>query len=357
MAKRTLIFLAVSVFFVSLSDAADKVRIRQGAPVSGTVTQMSPDEVEIEQGPIKKKIPVNEILSVEYDEEPAELSTLVRSAYEDGRYAEALSAVKKIDAKEIERSEILQDLAFYRAACSVRMALSGNLPPAIARDPAKVSAARAEAGRLLMEFESKQSGSYHYLETCQLLGDLLVSMNKLESATKYYDKLANSSFPEYKLKAGVLVGRALESLKQYDKAIAKYEDVISGEGTSKEAIGQKLTATCGKATSLAATGKADEAIKIVEEVIAKADPGDVELHARAYNSLGSCYRSAGKKKEALIAYLHTDLLFGSFPEQHAEALAALATLWTEAEDKPDRAEKAKELLKTRYPGSRWAQGK
>jgi tetratricopeptide (TPR) repeat protein len=304
---------------------------------------MSPDQVVVENGPIKKEVPVNEIISIEYDEEPNELSNIVRNAYEDARFADALAAVNRLDISEIKRPEVLQDVAFYKAASMARLALGGSGSP-------------QDAGRLLAAFESKESGSYHYLEVCELLGDLLVAAGKVDNAQKYYDKLASSSFPEYKLKAGVLGARALESQKKYEEAIAKYDEVINGVGDSKEAVSQKLAATCGKASALAATGKTDEAIKMVEEVIAKAEATDLELHARAYNALGSCYRSAGKKKEALHAYLHTDLLFAAFPEQHAEALAALSLLWKDA-DKADRADQAKATLKERYPGSRWAQGK
>ncbi len=323
--------------------AADKVKLKQGPPVSGTITQMSSEEVVVEQGPLVKKLPVNEITAVEYDEEPPELNNLVRNAYEDARFSDALTAVSKIDDSKIVRPEILQDLAFYKAASMARLALGGSGSP-------------QDAGRLLAAFESKGSGNYHYLEVCQLLGDLLVAAGKLENAGKYYDKLAKSAFPEYRLNAGVRLARAFESQKQFDKAIEKYDEVIGDSADSKEAVSQKLAATCGKASALAATGKVDEAVKMVEEVIGKADAGDLELHARAYNALGSSYRSAGKKKEALIAYLHTDLLFAGFPEQHAEALAALSTLWAEA-DKLDRANEAKKTLKDRYPGSRWAQGK
>jgi tetratricopeptide (TPR) repeat protein len=343
MLKRTTLFLALVALIIPVSEAADKIKMKQGPPAAGTITQMSLDEVTIEQGSVPKKVPVNEIISIEYDKEPAAMTSLVRNAYEDGRFSDALVAVNKIDAADIERPEILQDLAFYKAACSARLALGGSGSP-------------QDAGRLLIAFESKHSGNYHYLEVCQLLGDLLVAAGKPDAAQKYYDKLANSTFPEYKLLAGVLVARALESQKQYQKAIAEYDEVISGEGNSKDAIGHKLAATCGKASAMAATGKADEAVKMVEEVISKADAADLELHARAYNALGSCYRSAGKKKEALIAYLHTDLLFAGFPEQHAEALAALSTLWAEV-DKVDRATQAKATLKERYPGSRWAQEK
>lgn len=336
------LLVALAATSVGSAFALDKIKPRQGVPTSGTITSMSPEEVEIEAGPVKKKVPVNEIQFVEYDGEPNELS-LVRGAYASGKYEETLELLGKIDADKVERNEVKQDLDFYRAAALGHLALAG-------------AGSMQEAGRALLAFESKQAGSYHYLEVCQLIGDMLVSAGKLDAATRYYDKLANSRFPEYKLKADYLVAKALEGQKKYAEAISKYDAVINGVGDSPDSQSQKLASVCGKATCLAATGKADEAVKMVEDVISKADAGDLQLHAQAYNALGSVYRTAGKKKEALMAYLHTDLLFSAFPEQHAEALAALSELWRDA-DKADRADQAAATLKDRYPGSRWAQGK
>ena len=343
MLKQTVFITAAILLAVSVGHAADKVKVRGAPLISGTITQMNPDEVVVEQGPVIKKVPVNQIISIEYDEEPSELGNIVRNAYEDARFDDALAGIGKLELGEITRPEILQDVDFYKAASMARLALGGGGPP-------------REAGGLLAAFEAKASGNYHYLEVCELLGDLLVAAGKVDNAQKYYDKLASSAFPEYKLKAGVLGARALESQKKYDAAIAKYDEVINSDADGKEAVSQKQAAMCGKASALGATGKTDEAIKLVEDVISQADAADLELHARAHNALGSCYRAAGKKKEALFHYLHTDLLFAAYPEQHAEALAALSTLWMEA-DKADRAAFAKSTLKDRYPGSRWAQGK
>lgn len=334
--------LVVVALMASVAGASDTIRVKGGPPMIGAIVKMSPDEVVLEQGPLKKNIPVNQILVIEYDEDPTGMS-VVRSAYNEARYADVLAALKKINAAEIKRDEVIQDIEFYRAAASSRLALGG-------------AGSTKDAGRMLVQFEGKHSGSYHYLEACELLGDLLVAANNITAAQKYYDKLADSQFPELKLKANILQARALESQKDYDKAIAKYDEVISAEASTKEAQAQQYAAICGKATALAATGKSDEAIKMVEEVLSKADAADLELHARAYNALGSSYRAAGKKKEALLWYLHTDLLFSGFPEQHAEALAALADLWNDA-DKADRALQARSTLKDRYPGSRWAQNK
>jgi tetratricopeptide (TPR) repeat protein len=343
MRTKIIAFFTLLCLATSTSFAADRVKVRQGAPALGTITKMTADQVVVEQGPLVKRVPVTEIISIEFEEEPAELGNLIRSAYEGGRYQDAIETLGKIDTKGIDREAILQDIAYYKAASAARLALAG-------------SGSAPDAGRQLVAFESKASQNYHYWDTCQLLGELLVFTGKPEAAARYFDKLSNSELPEVKLKGGVLSARSYEANKQYEQALAKYDAVISNSADSKEAQSQKYHAECGKATTLAAMGKVDEAIKIVDQVLTKADDSDRELLARAYNALGSCYVAANKKKEALIAYLHTDLLFANYPEQHAEALAALSTLWIDA-DKADRAAKAKASLQELYPGSRWAKGK
>jgi hypothetical protein len=105
--------------------------------------------------------------------------------------------------------------------------------------------------------------------------------------------------------------------------------------------------------ALAETGKADEAIKQLQELIRKNDPQDAVLFARAYNALGRCYLKQNKPKDALLALLHTDVLFYSDADAHAEALYHLSKLWNEV-NKSDRALAARTTLRERYAGSVWA---
>ena len=94
-------------------------------------------------------------------------------------------------------------------------------------------------------------------------------------------------------------------------------------------------------------------IKAVDEILAKADPEDVELHARAYNTKGTALRKTGRTKEALLAFLHVDVLYFAVPEAHAEALANLAELWNEL-NRTERAMRARDLLESQYANSPWA---
>ena len=63
---------------------------------------------------------------------------------------------------------------------------------------------------------------------------------------------------------------------------------------------------------------------------------------------------SNKPKDALMAYLHVDILFYGDSETHAESLYHLGKLWQVAKNQ-DRAAAAVNLLKQRYAGSVWAE--
>ena len=84
-----------------------------------------------------------------------------------------------------------------------------------------------------------------------------------------------------------------------------------------------------------------------------ADETDAELLGRAYNALGAYHRSQQQTTDAVLAYLHVDLLFAANADAHAEALFYLSQLWR-LEGKPDRGFDAANRLKTTYAASRWS---
>ena len=74
--------------------------------------------------------------------------------------------------------------------------------------------------------------------------------------------------------------------------------------------------------------------------------------AEAYLRQGDCYQEQQKIRDAVIAYLHVDVLFPTEKELHAEALYRLARLWAPA-GRPDRAREASAKLNEIYPDSEW----
>jgi hypothetical protein len=91
---------AVVVSFAagSASQALDSVKTMKGPPVSGRVVGMTPVKVELEQGAnggIAKEIPVNQIQTIYYEDEPTELK-IAKGHVLGGRYAEALASLQRI---------------------------------------------------------------------------------------------------------------------------------------------------------------------------------------------------------------------------------------------------------------------
>jgi tetratricopeptide (TPR) repeat protein len=333
------IFVALCRSGVSAQTTIDRVRTTHGSE-TGRVTGMTPLEVTVDKASAGiEQVPVNEITTIVFHGEPAELSQ-ARTNARNGSYATALEALKKIDVAAVDRDYVKQDVQFYRALCEAKLALGGT-------------GEITDAGRNLNGFVRKNPDNFHYLEAVEVMGDLLMASERWDAAQKQYAELDKAPWPEYKMRAAVLTGRTLQAKGEHAEAIAEFDKVLAMPGEGKDVESQKLTATLGKAESLSATGKVDEAVTMIEQVILDADPEQMQLHARAYNALGRCYEQAGKTKDALLAYLHVDVLYNTVPEAHAEALSHLVPLW-QAIGQGERAREAKQTLEEKYAGSRWA---
>lgn len=347
MNRRSQIYRAVAILALATScsvlattaRAVDRVKLLQGSQQNGDIKSATATELALEIGATKKQIAVNEIDTVQFDAEPTQL-TQARAAIKGGRYAEAAANLAKITPADAKRPLVADDVKFYDALATARQALAG-------------SGSIAEAGKKMLAFEKSHPDSFHHFEACEVVGDLLVAMGNFGVADSYYAKLAQAPWPEFKLRAEVLSGRALVGQGKFKDAFAKFDRVLASSATGKDADAQKVAAMLGKAAAYSGEGKEDEALKLIDEVIAKAAPEDEELHARAYNLLGECYMVSGKRKPAILAYLHTDLLYSRFPQLHAEALGKLVELFT-ADQKAERAAQVRAMLKEKYPSSVWA---
>lgn len=322
--------------------ALDAVRRSGAIAVNGKVVAMSPTEVTVEKSGGSEKVPVNTIVSIEFDGEPSAIK-LARSAVRNGGYTTALQQLDKITPAELARAELKQDYEFYRALANARLAIGGA---------ADIKA----AGQAMYQFVSQYPNNYHFLEANEVLGDLLLADKQYDKYQQYYTALEQSPFPEYKMRAGVASGNALVNQAKYAEALAAFEKVLAVQGASGAATqSQKFAATLGKARCLAETGQPQPAIELINGVIANLGPEEADLMARAYVTLGNCYRKLPDGvKPALLAFLHVDVLFSGNPQAHAEALAHLAELW-DKDGKPERGAQARQVLRSRYASSAWAQ--
>jgi tetratricopeptide (TPR) repeat protein len=332
--------LVLSCAMGDASRAFDTIKTGKGS-LYGNVVGMDSTKVDFRQSSsnsLVRQIPANEIETVFYEGEPPDLRMAKNHAI-GGRYADALAALKKIE-KTPDRQEMRQDIEFYKALCAAKLAMAGSM---------KI----ADAGRMMKTFADANTKSYHYFQASQVVGDLLVAIGSYAPAAEYYARLDAAPWPDYRMRAGVAVGRTLLAQGKTEAALAAFDKVLATEAEGNSAQTQRMAASLEKASALVALKKPDEAIKTVEGFLEKADPEGSPLMARAYNILGTAQRQAGRTKEALLAFLHVDVLYATVPDAHAEALANLADLWDQVH-KTERANRARKTLMEQYPESPWA---
>ncbi len=308
--------------------------------VTGKITAHTATEVTIQSRATGVKIiPANEIEFVRFSN-GGEIS-LARTKIRDGKLDEAQNDLKSVKRDKLDNPAAQVEYDYVQALLAIRLAQgqSGNL---------------TDAGKLLYAFINANKENYNYYPACELMGDVFVSIGKPAPAEQMFAELAKAPWPEYKMRASIASGRSLLSQNKPKEAIDKFTEAMNLSQTgAKGSETQVMTATLGKAEALALSGKGAEGLKIAEEVLAKASAEDVDLHARIYNTLGSCYQKTNREKDALLAYLHVHLLYANLADADAESLANLATLW-EKQGRPDRANECRGQLQSKYPNSRWA---
>jgi tetratricopeptide (TPR) repeat protein len=258
----------------------------------------------------------------------------------NGNYTKAIELLGEIDGRSLQREVIKQDIEFYTAFCAGKLALAGT-------------GEITTAGRQLNSFVRNHPKNFHCLAAIELMGDLLMADERFEQAQAQYAELEKAPWSDFKMRARVAIGRTLQAQDKHAAAIEQFDAALALPDEGADAQNQKLSATLSKAVSQAETGGIEAAVSSIEKVIQDADPEQKELLARAYNALGTCYQKAGKTKDALLAFLHVDVLYNTVPDAHAEALAQLVPLW-QAIGHEERAREARELLQDRYAGSRAA---
>ena len=318
----------------------DSVTLRDKSKKKGTISKMGKTVVMLDRGGFEDEISVHDIVGINFTGEPSTLRA-ARSMMEETRWQDALGQLQRIDPKNVPRKVIVQEIEYFKAYCTAKLAVGAG------RDEKK------KAIEQILAFVEANPSTYHYYEAAELLGDLSSALGDHQAAAKYYASVGSAPWADYKLRAAVLLGQARQAAGDFPAALQGFEYVLKSSLTGPLADRQKLLAQLGKAVCLAQGGDPEKGIGIARKIIADNDPKDRLLFARAYMALGACHQKQGKAKDALLDYLHVDLLFNADAVCHAEALYRLTELWTEVR-RPDRAQQARTMLKAHYPGSSWA---
>lgn len=316
----------------------DQIVSHSGDITRGAIKKISPNEIEVEERGSLKKIPRSQIRTINFANEPRELRAGRDAALGD-KYDEALENLAKVNADDLSRDELKQELAYFTAYAKGKLALVGG--------------DRVAADKELLDFVVTNNQSFHFYEAAELLGHLAYANGAFDDAVKRYKALAKSDSPEVQMRAGFLEARSLLAKEDASGALAKFEQVIASPLNDPAAARIKAQCEVGKARCLIAAGKADEGIALAQGVIDRNDPKEFEIFGAAYNALGVGHLKMDQKKLAVIDFLYVDLLFPSDRQSHPEALYHLEKLWTE-QGKTDRAQECRNMLREQYGGTIWA---
>jgi tetratricopeptide (TPR) repeat protein len=309
--------------------------------VRGKIVEMSPFKVVVEADGEREEVAVNRISKVNFGGEPRDL-TRAREHLENQRFDDCLDSIEKID--DLPDSAFMrQEVQFLRAYADGKKALRG--------DPSSTIES-AENG--LASFIKANNDSYQLVKAVDLYGHLLMADGKTAQAGKEFNRLTRSGWDIYQTRGHFFEGETLIHQAQYDQARKSFEAVMNQTGTTEEIRQFQLLAKCQLAKIDALQGDVNSAIAALEKIIQNENSDNTQLFAYAYNALGTGYLQSEQLKKACRAFLHTELLFSTEPDAHAEALFQLSKIWMELKE-TDRANQARELLTNRYRNTIWAQ--
>jgi tetratricopeptide (TPR) repeat protein len=337
-------FLLVTLCFLPLSltwsagnawAQLDRVYDNDGGNVGGTITLTSKDGVQLKKGGSVQNFLSSDILKIMYEGDPEAL-TKAREFALDGQWQQALAELKNVNFAQIKRPVIKAEYGFFLVLCQSKFALAGK-------------GNKKEAAAATLKFLTTYRDSWHFYEATKVLGDLALALNDHANALKYYGALAQSPSTDTKIDSVYLTGLVHLNKGDAEAAKSNFDKVIGLQPQTPMAVRLQTLSKAGKAVALARDGQGAEGLKMVGELIAQLSPTDTEMAARIYNAQGASYEASGDKEGAVMAYLHTHLMFATQPDAHAEALKKLTELWPQI-GKPERAAQARQELQERYPG-------
>lgn len=313
---------AVLLAAVGPARAVETVQRKGDKAVTGEVTEISKTEVVVKAKSDTVRIPANEVQSIAWTGEvPA--ANLGRVDEAGGRYQRAIDNLQKALSEGKSTNPLAKtELEYGIIRSHARLALT---------DPSRID----DALKKLDEFRTRQSDHYRYYDAVALLGQLYMAKKDFGKARSTFDNLARAPWKETQTAAKVALGRLLQAEDKPDEALAAFEAVIAEGGAD---AGQRQEALLGKSRVLIVQKKFDEAQQLLKSVIQEADAEDAKVQAEAHVRLGDCYRELGKDKDALLAYLLVDVMYGSEKALDTEALFHLARLFEKVGQKGKAAE-------------------
>lgn len=314
--------------------------------LEGKITSISADEIVLDVDGEKRTLATSAVLGTQYDDEPVVLAA-ARADVELDKYEEALAKLAEISAADVRaaRAEVAAEVESLRAIATGRLALAG-------------SEKLATGGRAVLAFVQKSPTYWRRYEAVELLGELLAKTGKPAEAEKQFAALEQAVSPTVRARgkiarAGLALVDAESNAARLDDAEKLFADALAelndagSLADAPETAAVKTLAQIGAARVLARRKRFDDAEKTLAEALAATPRDAFPTNAAIYVAQGEIRVAAGRPRDAIVAYLHVELLYPSVRTRRAEALKALAPLWTQV-GRPDRADEARRTLKERF---------
>ena len=313
---------------------------------SVSVSAMTADGVAVEyelKGEKKSAVlPAEQILWLQYDDEPLSLSA-ARVEIQVGNYEDALEKIAAIE-EEIKEPAIQQELEWNRAYAALQSALA---------DSGKLESAAA----VMKTFVEAYPDHYRFYEGNALLADAAAALGRAPAAEKYYTALTGAKSASYQARGKVGLANLALDANELDKAKSLFSEVADMAELDGQLAGfdARAAAQIGLARVLSKQGDLDGALASLNALLDATPNSATRRQAIIYNALGDVYAAAKKPEEAIVAYLHVDLLYPAARGERVKALKALVGLWREI-GRTDRAVETKRLLRDRFNVDVDAQG-
>jgi len=305
-----------------------------GGRVRGQVEKESPSEVVVKLGATTTSVPTDQVQSIRYDGQSANFQ-LAEARESSGQLSESADLFKKAAAESAGKPFAQQSALAREAEVLTELAMV---------EPDRLKEARDKLTKFLQTYPA--SRHLAVARACQVR--LQLHAGDFAGALATVAELAK--LPRGDERAAVLRTKILAKQGKHNEAIAQLDKLIASypKGTERQ-----RAAMLAKAESLAGNKQFKEAETLVREVIQGSPPEDAAAQAPAYNTLGDCLRAANRPKDALFAYLHTDLLYSKDKEEHPRALHQIVELYRLLKQ-DGRADEFAQRLKQEYPRSPWA---
>ncbi|WP_337177600.1 tetratricopeptide repeat protein [Paludisphaera sp.] len=306
----------------------------QGGAVRGTVTAETPAEVTVSLGATTIVVPTDQIESIEYQGQPAAMQ-LGRTNADAGRVEEAVAQYQKAATEAAGKPFVVEAARFGEASLLAGEALA---------EPGRVK----DAVSRLTAFLQAHPRGRHVVAAREALARVQLNAQDFKGAEANLAELAK--LPAGADRAAVLKARLLAKSGDPQAAVDELDRLAAA---APEGSPRRVELELVKAEALVAASRYDESETLVRQVIAAAPAEDFAVQSRAYNALGDCLAAAAKPKDALMAYLHVDLLYAKDKQEHPRALRRIEELFRKMGQLP-RADEYERRLKQEYPNSPWA---